>query len=341
MLKNIEQDLITALQPIRQMTLAICVNHFFETGIYRKLEKEATDAASIAKSLNLEQNRLVGFLNYLQNENLVAKDGDLYSVTAQARQLATYSAWYTMLVGGYTQTFVQIGDCLKGEGKWATRDVGKVGIGSCGISHYDAIPLTKRLMGRMDAPPKNLLDLGCGNAMYLVEFCKTMPGLTAYGVEPSKDACVSAEKIIDQEGLSSRVKVINKNVRDFINSDHRWEPDVMVLGFILHEILGQEGEAGLIDFLKTVTNRYPKMNLIVIEVDNQINNPTIMEHGLSKAYYNPYYLIHEFTEQQLTTDQWWRELFAKCELDIVHQDYPDNEVDSTRLEIGYLLKRRA
>ena len=158
----------------------------------------------------------------------------------------------------------------------------------------------------MDTPARTLLDLGCGNAMYLVEFCKTMPQLRAYGVEPSRDACLSAERIIAAEGLSDRIKVINKSVRDFLEGKEDLKPDVMVLGFVLHEILGQEGKAGVIDFLKTVTARYPAINLIVIEVDNQAANPTIMEHGLAKAYYNPYYLIHEFTEQRLMTDAWWQ-----------------------------------
>ncbi|WZB72469.1 hypothetical protein WJ968_14835 [Achromobacter xylosoxidans] len=65
-----------------------------------------------------------------------------------------------------------------------------------------------------------------------------------------------------------------------------------------------------------------------------------MEHGLAKAYYNPYYLIHEFTEQRLMTDAWWQSLYEEAGLKIVNHDYPDEAVDSTRLEIGYLLKRR-
>ena len=138
---NIEQDLVAALEPIRQMTLAICVNHFFETGVYRKLEAGECDLDTLSRSLDLERARLGGLLGYLRNENIVSHDKGVYALTDKARLLGRYSAWYTMLVGGYTETFVQVGECLKGQGKWATRDVGKVGIGSCGISHYDAIPL--------------------------------------------------------------------------------------------------------------------------------------------------------------------------------------------------------
>ena len=51
---------------------------------------------------------------------------------------------------------------------------------------------------------------------------------------------VSAERIIAAEGLSDRIKVINKSVRDFLEGKEDLKPDVMVLGFVLHEILGQK-----------------------------------------------------------------------------------------------------
>ena len=272
---NIEQDLVAALEPIRQMTLAICVNHFFETGVYRKLEAGECDLDTLSRSLDLERARLGGLLGYLRNENIVSHDKGVYALTDKARLLGRYSAWYTMLVGGYTETFVQVGECLKGQG-------GPRGTSARSASAAAASAITTRFhlpSAKMDTPARTLLDLGCGNAMYLVEFCKTMPQLRAYGVEPSRDACLSAERIIAAEGLSDRIKVINKSVRDFLEGKEDLKPDVMVLGFVLHEILGQEGKAGVIDFLKTVTARYPAINLIVIEVDNQAANPTIMEHG--------------------------------------------------------------
>ncbi|GAA6143180.1 2-ketoarginine methyltransferase [Hydrogenophaga sp. 5NK40-0174] len=335
---NVEQDLVVAIEPIRQMTLAICTNHFFESGIYAKLDGAPCSLTEISQQLSLEPNRLEGLLNYLRNENLVFQQDGKYELTERARLVGKYKAWYTMLVGGYTETFVQVGECLKGQGRWATRDVGKVGIGSCGISHYDAIPLTQRLMSKMEQPASTMLDLGCGNAMYLVEFCKTMPQLRACGVEPSKAACDSAQSIVSKEGLENRISIVNKSVREFLQSEDVDEPDLLVLGFILQEVLGQEGRSGVIDFLVSVLRRYPKITLIVIEVDNQVSNPTVMEHRLAKAYYNPYYLIHEFTEQQLMTDSWWEELFAEAGLQVLAKDHPDSAVDSTNLEIGYLLR---
>jgi 2-ketoarginine methyltransferase len=57
------------------------------------------------------------------------------------------------------------------------------------------------------------------------------------------------------------------------------------------------------------------------------------------AYYNPYYLIHQITEQRLETSQFWADLFRRAGLECLTMAHPDDRVDSTRLELGYLLKR--
>ncbi|MGZ4106951.1 MAG: 2-ketoarginine methyltransferase, partial [Tumebacillaceae bacterium] len=117
------------------------------------------------------------------------------------------------------------------------------------------------------------------------------------------------------------------------------EPDFIVLCFILHEILGQEGVAGVERFLTRVVERFPNINIIVIEVDDRIDDPSIMQHGLSLAYYNPYYLLHYFTRQKLESKTYWEALFARCGLEILAEDTVDHEVESTNLELGYLIRR--
>lgn len=103
-----------------------------------------------------------------------------------------------MLIGGYAETFLQMGSKLKQDAGWATRDAMKVGVGSCGISHYDAIPLTQRLMSYIPNECNRLLDLGCGNGLYLVEFCNMYPNIQAWGVEPSKGGYEEAVQLVEK-----------------------------------------------------------------------------------------------------------------------------------------------
>ena len=131
------------------------------------------------------------------------------SLTKKGEQLGRFKGWFTMMIGGYGSTYLQMGEKLKKDSGWATRDATQVGIGSCGISHYDSIPLTKSLMQKIGTSVESLLDLGCGNGLYLVEFCKQVPGISALGVEKDAGACEKGTELIKEEGLSDRVELVS------------------------------------------------------------------------------------------------------------------------------------
>lgn len=335
-----ENRLIEALQPIRQHVLATVVYHLFDSGLYDTLAQ--TDGQSLPELLDRHpfvEPRLLALLHYLNNEGLVAIRDHKYLLTERARSFSDFRGWYTMLIGGYGSTFLQLGDKLhRGSGS-ASRAADKVGIGSCAISHYDAIPLTRSLMAQIPGEVKRIVDLGCGNARYLVEFCRAVPALQAIGLEPDAAGYQAAVELVHGEGLTGRIRLIHGGARELFEAELPDPPDLTVLGFVLHEILGQDGEAAVIDFVRQLTRRFPNIHIIVIEVDQQSENPTIMRHGLSLAYYNPYYLFHPFTQQTLQPAAFWRALFARAGLAILAEQTVCPDVDSTGLEIGFLLRR--
>ena len=336
-----ESELIDALQPIRFYTLATCLYHLFESGIYDTLAThQSLSSQDLASQHGFDHTKLTALLKYLRNEGILDEDQGVFSLSVKGQRFAPFRPWYTMLIGGYGQTFLQLGSKLPEDGGWATRNVMQVGIGSCGISHYDAIPLTRSLMGRVDTGLHRMLDLGCGNGLYLVEFCKAYPEIQAWGVEPDPASYQNAVNLVRQHQLEERIMLTCSSAVAFFRSAIPVEPDFVVLGFVLHEILAQEGEAGAIDFLTQLITRFPDLHLIVIEVDHQIDSPALMRHGLALAYYNPYYLFHPFTCQRLETQAYWEDLFARCDLELIHKELVNPQVDSTGLEVGYLLRKR-
>lgn len=339
--EEFERELIEWLQPIRGFALAFALQHLLETGIYDELavSSEGIDIGEHARNRGYSLRRLRGLLAYLANEQVVSIHGDIATLTARGRGLSKFRSWYELLIGGYAQSFEQLGRALSKGSPAVTRDQGKVGIGSCGMSHFDAIPLTQSLLKHI---PKLevLLDLGCGNGRYLVELCNANPGIRAIGVEPSADGFEDAQRLIVDAGYQDRIQLHRLSAQEFFETGNRdWTPDVLILGFVLHEILGQGGQDQVITFLKTVIDRYPAIQLIVIEVDDRIQDPMVMQHGLAKAYYNPYYLLHYFTGQRLERLGYWEELFARVGLRILAQATTDPRVDSTGLEVGYLVAR--
>jgi 2-ketoarginine methyltransferase len=338
---SFEGKLIEAMQPIRYHALATCLYHLFDTGLFETLANtHGLSIAHLASQHGLDQSRLEAFMKYLQVEDIVEEEEGLFRLSSKGKSFSEFQGWYTVFIGGYCNTFLQIGEKLQQGAGWASRDAAKVGTGSCGMSYYSAIPLTGRLMAEIPHGYHRLLDLGCGNGLYLVEFCKAFPEIEAWGVEPSEGGYQDAVELVRQHGLEGRIRLSCDTASGFLHSDVEYEPDFVVLGFILHEILGQTGEEGVITFLNELFNRFPHIYLIVIEVDRQLENPRIMHHGLSLAYYNPYYLLHSFTQQELQKQAYWEQLFTKCNLEVLKKEAVSPQVDSTGLELGYLIRKR-
>jgi 2-ketoarginine methyltransferase len=338
--QGFEQRLIEGIRPIAEHFLAQALHHLFTTGLYDRLEDgSAIPVAELAYDFGMDQDRLRGLLLYLANEGIVVVEDTAVRLTAKGRGYGEFRAWYTLLVGGYSTTIAQIGDALAVGSASCTRNGANVGAGSCEISRYDGMAMTNALLARAGVQCSELLDLGCGNALYLTEFCKAMPDARAWGTEPDSGGYAEGRQLVDEAGLADRIRLANRSAIDFLKDPPaECLPDLIVFGYVLHEILGQDGEQAVITLLKRVVERFPNINVVVIEVANEIANSSVMRHGLATNFWNPYYLIHYFTRQRLETRAYWENLFAAAGLDIIGFTTTDPHVDSTGLELGYLLR---
>jgi 2-ketoarginine methyltransferase len=323
-----EIRLIDALQPIRGFALAQGIYHLFTSGLFDQLRAGTTPLPRLVETVGTDPERTVGFLRYLANEGLVVLDGDAAALTARGRELAEFRPWYELLIGGYAQTFQQITSTIRGDG-YATRDGAKVGIGSCGISQYDALPLVRSLLVDLPAPPFQIIDLGCGDGAFLVELARQYPGARAIGVD--------VEAPSDRDGIKFHRMSAVSYVRSLASEPATADPPrrLFVAGFLLQEILEQEGRATVVQLVRDVLR--PHTWMAIVEVDHRPTDPAVMRHGLGLAYYNPYYLLHVLTEQRLETMRFWLELFDEAGAKLVARRLVDPEVDSTGLEFGCLL----
>jgi 2-ketoarginine methyltransferase len=334
-----EGRLVEQLDPIRGFVLASSLFHLFDLGIAEDLLCVRTQSVSeMAHRFDLNRDRLEGLLLFLQVEGFVQISGDVVSASQKLVEMREAWPWYEMLIGGYAQTYLDMGKGLRAMHGPLSRDGARVGSGSCKISHYDAIPLTRNLLAQLGKPPKKIVDLGCGNALYLKELCSLFPDLVTIGVEPDVEG--HNQSAID--ALASehylRIKLYNSTAQEFIRTTEETGVDAIIIAFVLQEILGQEGRNGTIAFLRQVSTKFPAAKIVVIEVDNKASDVEAMRHPLARNYYNPYYLVHYFTRQVIETVDFWIQLFADAGLGVLARSTTDPNVDSTNFELGFLLK---
>jgi 2-ketoarginine methyltransferase len=337
-----EQRLIEAIRPIAEHYLAGALHALFSSGVYDELADRALPVPipHIAAALHLDEHRLRGLLLFLGNEGVTAVEDDAVSLTAKGRQYGEFRGWYTMMIGGYAQTVQQLADALPAGSPAATRNGRYVGQGSCEVSRYDGMPITRTLLDRAGVTAREVLDLGCGDGLYLVELCRELPGVSAWGAEPDPGGYAEAVAQVERAGLADRVRLSNTGAIEFLNAPPAGcDPNVIVLGYVLHEVLAQAGEQAVVALLQNIVRAFPKINIVVIEVAAEIDNRQLMRHGLARNFWNPYYLLHYFTPQLLRKRPYWDRLFRGAGLELADLVTTDPSVDSTGLELGYLLRK--
>lgn len=332
-------ELVRALQPYRGFVLAAVIHGVLESGVYDSIESRPASIPDLADELGLDAERLRTVLLFLANEDLVRLDGAVVSTTPRMAEVAKCRAWYEMMIGGYAETFLQVGEKLAAGSGPASRNGEFVGRGSCGISLHDSIPIVRRLLDLTGREHRLLLDLGCGSGVYLTELCRTYPQLRGLGIEPDEGAHQAAVDFVAGEGMSDRIDIELANAVDFLKQSSA-RPDLALLCFVIHEVLGQRGEAGVYQLLEALFENSPDADLIVIDVDHQLDSRERMEHPLAQSYYNGYYLLHPFTQQRLEPIEYWERLYDSCGLEVVERLTTDPSLDSTGFEVGWLLRRR-
>ncbi len=335
-----EDRLTAGLQPIRQFVLAQALYHFMNLGIQEAMDGSVGGCTvrELAAQLKLHERRLRGFISYLMNEGYISLEDDRVQLTAAGKEIANLRPWYELLVGGYAPTFQQLSTVLQDDGPYATRNTASVGRGSCGISQHDALPMTRRLLGRIEGEWRTVVDLGCGDGSYLVDLCRSLPRARGIGIDSEPASVDAALQSAERHGIRDRVDIRLGTATNLSHLSTEAGPFCFITAFVLQEILEQDGRSTIVDLLTSTFDRFPDAHWVVIEVDHQPDD-TRIRTGLGVSYYNPYYLLHHLTEQRLETVGFWREIFRDAGLNVEAVEYPEAFYDSMRLKVGFLLRR--
>jgi 2-ketoarginine methyltransferase len=303
---------------------------------YLERLRQGASTADIASEFHLDPELFDVYVTALEREGVVTRENRIVKLSILGNRLCRYVGWFTLLVGGYGVLFRNVNKILDGTYDGPRRDANWVGIGSCSMSQYDCIPLTKQLMDQVKPDAKRVLDYGCGNAQYLVSFCERYPHLKAIGVEENKQACEAGRRLLMERGLEDRITLVNSDVLSYEPDE---PPDFILFAFVLQEIVAQSGEAAVIELLRGLAEKFPSRHILVVEVDDVTKtNPEIFETPIGRGFYNYYFMLHPFTHQKLLPNQEWKALFARAGFSVIAQQAVDRAVDPSGLEIGYVLQ---
>ncbi len=298
MTHDFELRLISAIQPVRHFFLAQVLEFAMTSGLLEALDDTGeAKTGDLAARLGMDAGRLTGLLRYLAAEGVVTGPEDRPALTAKGREYLAFRPWYELLIGGYGATLLELPQVMADRGAFASRNGTMVGRGSCGISRYDAIPLVRRLLATLPTPPDAVVDLGCGDGTFLLDLCAD--GIR--GVGPTRTPATS-------RGPGSPPPDAVSTAR----SSSSWPPPRTTWPgsragrrALLPDRLLAPGGAGAAgreatkEVVRKAITCAPGARLAIVEVDHRPLDPGVTRHGLGLAYYNPYYLLHQITEQRL------------------------------------------
>lgn len=339
---DFEQRLIPAIQPIRHFFLAQCLEFAMTSGLLSRLSGASPAGVdsvdSLAQDLNLHPERLTGLLRYLEGEGIVTDSEGAPAITAKGREFLEFRPWYELLIGGYGATLRELPEVMADRKRFASRNGTMVGLGSCGMSRFDAVPVVRRLIALLPEPPSALVDLGCGDGTFLLDLCEG--GSPGIGVDPTPGSIDIARRAAAERGMSDQVRFVNATAEGYmaqVTPETTGAP-CFVTAFSLQEVLEQQGRDATVEVVRSALAHAPGAHLAIVEVDHRPLDPAVTRHGLGNAYYNPYYFLHQITEQRLETRTFWEELIKEAGGDVVDCLTTAPEVDSTGLELGFLVR---
>ncbi len=295
----------------------------------------------IAIKRDMDAYLLKTVFEYLTVEEVLIKEQQnglvSFRLSEYGQHIKFYEGWFNILVGGYGSIFSNIDTMLRQGIGAARRDGGLVGMGSCQISRYDTIPITKAFIQSVKPGAKRIVDFGCGNALYLCSLAKELDGIKAIGIEPDGKAYRAGLEQVAQMGLQDQVSLVNVDALDYEIEEH---PDFILFGFVLQEIIAQIGRDEMIHYLKKLGQKFTDSYLMVMEVDYDIDNHQVMKTPVGSGYYNPYFLLHPFTQQLLLPKCEWDDIFAAAGYAIIRDEVTSPKADPTGLGICYVLQYR-
>jgi len=267
------------------------------------LAAEGIGIASVEDRGRAAADLLIASLRYLVQRGVAREAAGTFTLTSYGEALYRDRGFLLWLASGYGEPLRQLGSMLTGGKRYGddvTRDGRWVADGTALMAKRYILPGAMALLSRLSFG--NILDLGCGNARFLIAVCHAS-GARGIGVDVSPAAYAEAEKAVADAGLRDRIQLALGDVRALDEIPDIADVDLVVAFFLLHEFIAV-GRDSLTAYLSGLSRRLPPGAGMVV---GEVEPPA--EGTESQVFTPEFSYIHAVMRQRLlSADDWTRVL---------------------------------
>ena len=282
----------------------------FNVGFFDELEaNDRVELDVFAQKKDLDPEILKALCDSLVALKILDRRGKEYFLDSKGRVLAETARGWFVGTYGYESVFHNLEALLqkkKEYGKEVLRLAEPIARGSAEMEALIYFPLAADIVARKGY--KRVLDLGCGEGMFLRNLCQTLPAVEGVGMDIAPESIEAARSHARKAGLEGRLHYLVEDVAAWNGGPSKaGKIDAATIFFVMHEIL-YRGEDVAIEFLRGFQRKFPGVPLIVFEVIR----PSVEQMRKRPGMAIHYALQHDLSHQKLVSGAEWKRLFEKA-----------------------------
>lgn len=308
-----------ALKYIRGFMVTECISTFFNTGIFNDmLHDRSLDLDSYAISKNLDKKILKVIFDYLYAVRLLDKDNSRYRFSREGSFIFKYTKGPFDFVNAYSPIFQNLESLLKKEKKYGVeikRIDSFVAKASAETEQWIPYPVIKKVIKKYNF--KNILDLGCGSAEFLIKLCETNPNMRGFGIDVSPIVIECAQKEVASCEVKERIELQQCDIFNISKLPEMWfqKIDVITCMFVLHEFIKDDNTTKITNLLKEIRLHFKNAYIIVCELYK--NSPKQLRRNPSLIA--EHHLFHALSNQEILTYEEWKNVFEKTPFKLIEE----------------------
>ena len=310
-----------------------------ETGVFNLMKKQKElSVEEISSKCNLNPKLLDGVMNFLyHSDQIISKQNNKFSLTEKGNDWLFTDPVLAMsygAVGAYSCILTELVPSLRNEKKYGVDFIRKGDLIAKGSYHTGKGNYPWVLDKMKEMGIKKVADLGCGSADVIINLCKSDKNLKGVGIDISKEALEEAEKRIQANGLTERIKLSEGDLykpETFSNSVK--DVDAFNAIMVMHEFL-RDGKESVIKMFKSMKKEFEGKYFFLGEFDCVEDEEYQRMNYPDRIHYLFYqHMIHPLTNQGLARKEDWLDIFQQAGINVLET----NDKLSFRL-VQFILK---